>query len=178
MSGLGAVRRWAKPTDRGDRASGVAVHDVVDFRAHPYPGDVFVADGGIPVNRCFDGPAGRRIRGVAIDYSVDGRVFAFPGHGEHGRPSQDCLTVVNVVGGQRPKQLVLGFMLAGALLSMWISNTASVLMLMPVALAVLASCSTVRYSHPRYCSGWHGRAASVGSVHRSDAPQSDSCTGA
>ena len=52
-----------------------------------------------------------------------------------------ALTVVNVVGGQRPKQLVLGFMLAGALLSMWISNTASVLMLMPVALAVLASCS-------------------------------------
>ena len=36
-----------------------------------------------------------------------------------------ALTVVNVVGGQRPKQLVLGFMLAGALLSMWISNTAS-----------------------------------------------------
>ena len=52
-----------------------------------------------------------------------------------------ALTVVNVVGGQRPRQLVLGFMLAGALLSMWISNTASVLMLMPVALAVLASCS-------------------------------------
>ena len=52
-----------------------------------------------------------------------------------------ALTVVNLVGGHRPKQLVLGFMLAGALLSMWISNTASVLMLMPVALAVLASCS-------------------------------------
>ena len=52
-----------------------------------------------------------------------------------------ALTVVNLVGAQRPRQLVLGFMLAGALLSMWISNTASVLMLMPVALAVLASCS-------------------------------------
>ena len=87
---VGAVCRWAKPIDRGDRARSVAVHDVVDFRAHPYPSDVSVADGGIPVNRCFDGPAGRRIRGVAIDYSVDGRVFAIPGHGEHGRPSQDC----------------------------------------------------------------------------------------
>ena len=52
-----------------------------------------------------------------------------------------ALTVVNLVGGQRPHRLVLGFMLAGALLSMWISNTASALMLMPVALAVLASCS-------------------------------------
>ena len=52
-----------------------------------------------------------------------------------------ALSVVNLVGGQKPRRLVLGFMIAGALLSMWISNTASILMLMPVALAVLASCS-------------------------------------
>ena len=52
-----------------------------------------------------------------------------------------ALTVVNLVGGDNPRRLVLGFMLAGAGLSMWISNTASALMLMPVALAVLASCS-------------------------------------
>lgn len=35
------------------------------------------------------------------------------------------------------KGLVLGFMLAAAVLSMWISNTATTLMLLPVALAVL-----------------------------------------
>ncbi len=52
-----------------------------------------------------------------------------------------ALYVVNLVGGHKPRRLVLGFMIAGALLSMWISNTASILMLMPVALAVLASCS-------------------------------------
>ena len=52
-----------------------------------------------------------------------------------------ALSVVNLVGGHKPRRLVLGFMIAGALLSMWISNTAPILMLMPVALAVLASCS-------------------------------------
>ena len=52
-----------------------------------------------------------------------------------------ALSVVNLVGGHKPRRLVLGFMIAGALLSMWISNTASILMLMPVALAVLSSCS-------------------------------------
>ena len=52
-----------------------------------------------------------------------------------------ALSVVKLVGGHKPRRLVLGFMIAGALLSMWISNTASILMLMPVALAVLASCS-------------------------------------
>ena len=58
-----------------------------------------------------------------------------------GAHKRVALAVVNLVGGRRPHRLVLGFMLAGALLSMWISNTASALMLMPVALAVLASCS-------------------------------------
>ena len=39
--------------------------------------------------------------------------------------------------GDKPHQLVLGFMLASALLSMWISNTAAVMVMMPVGLSVL-----------------------------------------
>ena len=39
----------------------------------------------------------------------------------------------------RPRALVLGFMLAASMLSMWISNTATVLMLLPISLAVLQS---------------------------------------
>jgi sodium-dependent dicarboxylate transporter 2/3/5 len=50
-----------------------------------------------------------------------------------------ALAVINLVGGHSPRRLVLGFMVTGALLSMWISNTATVLMLLPVALAVLGS---------------------------------------
>ena len=49
--------------------------------------------------------------------------------------------VVRAVGADKPHRLILGFMLAAALLSMWISNTATVLMLLPVALAVIASSS-------------------------------------
>ncbi|MDA7514431.1 SLC13 family permease [bacterium] len=40
-------------------------------------------------------------------------------------------------GGTKPKMLMLGFMIASAVLSMWISNTATTLMLLPIALAVL-----------------------------------------
>ncbi|NOY28418.1 MAG: SLC13/DASS family transporter [Oligoflexia bacterium] len=47
-----------------------------------------------------------------------------------------AIGMVRLVGGGR-RRLVLGFMLATAMLSMWISNTATVLMLLPVALAVL-----------------------------------------
>ena len=39
--------------------------------------------------------------------------------------------------GSRPVQLVLGFMVATAFLSMWISNTASVMVMLPIALSVL-----------------------------------------
>ena len=42
-----------------------------------------------------------------------------------------------VFGAHSGRRLVMGFMVAAAVLSMWISNTATTLMLLPVALAVL-----------------------------------------
>ncbi len=48
-----------------------------------------------------------------------------------------ALGMVRMVGGVGGKRLILGFMIASAVLSMWISNTATTLMLLPVALAVI-----------------------------------------
>ena len=48
-----------------------------------------------------------------------------------------ALAMVRVFGGGSSRRLVFGFMAASALMSMWISNTATTLMLLPVALAVL-----------------------------------------
>jgi len=48
-----------------------------------------------------------------------------------------AMFLVRLTGGGSSRRLVLGFMLASALLSMWISNAATTLMLLPVALAVL-----------------------------------------
>ena len=47
-----------------------------------------------------------------------------------------ALNVVRVVGVS-PKRLVLGFLLATAGLSMWISNTATTMLMLPIALALL-----------------------------------------
>ena len=49
-----------------------------------------------------------------------------------------ALNMVNIFNGGE-KSVVFGFMLASATLSMWISNTATGLMLLPIALAVLES---------------------------------------
>ena len=48
-----------------------------------------------------------------------------------------ALGLGRMVGGGGGRWLVLGFMIASAALSMWITNTATTLMLLPIALAVL-----------------------------------------
>ncbi len=56
---------------------------------------------------------------------------------DSGAHRRIALYMVNLFGGASARGLVLGFMAAAAVLSMWISNTATTLMLLPVALAVL-----------------------------------------
>jgi sodium-dependent dicarboxylate transporter 2/3/5 len=48
--------------------------------------------------------------------------------------------------GTKPTRLLLGFMIATAFISMWISNTATALMMLPVAFAVLSKISEVNNS--------------------------------
>ena len=52
--------------------------------------------------------------------------------------------MVRAFGGRSGRRLLFGFMVATGLVSMWISNTATTLMMLPVALAVLE-----RYPDPR-----------------------------
>ena len=59
-----------------------------------------------------------------------------------------ALTMVHWFGNDNPKRLVLGFMVAVASLSMWISNTAATLMLLPVALAVIESSDDKKLALP------------------------------
>lgn len=59
-----------------------------------------------------------------------------------------ALTMVHWFGNDNPKRLVLGFMVAAATLSMWISNTAATLMLLPVALAVIDNANNKKLALP------------------------------
>jgi sodium-dependent dicarboxylate transporter 2/3/5 len=54
--------------------------------------------------------------------------------GLHRRMALAILTVV----GTRPANLILGFMVATAFISMWVSNTATVVMILPMAISVIA----------------------------------------
>jgi len=48
-----------------------------------------------------------------------------------------ALGLVNLIGGNSSRRIVFGFLCACAILSMWISNTATALMMLPLALAVI-----------------------------------------
>jgi len=45
--------------------------------------------------------------------------------------------ILFAIGTDNPKRIIIGFMLTAFLLSMWISNTATTLMLLPIAIAIL-----------------------------------------
>jgi len=53
-----------------------------------------------------------------------------------------------VAAGGRPRRLLAGFMVATAALSMWISNTATTLMMLPIALSVVTKIELD--DHPRF----------------------------
>ncbi|MCX7554780.1 SLC13 family permease [Marinicella sp. S1101] len=47
--------------------------------------------------------------------------------------------ILTKIGTNSPKKIIFGFMLTAFLLSMWISNTATTLMLLPIAIAILSN---------------------------------------
>jgi sodium-dependent dicarboxylate transporter 2/3/5 len=59
-----------------------------------------------------------------------------------------AMAMVRAFGGTSSRRLVFGFMAASAALSMWISNTATTLMLLPVALAVLEKSEDEKLATP------------------------------
>ncbi|WP_137167298.1 SLC13 family permease [Salinimonas lutimaris] len=54
--------------------------------------------------------------------------------------------MLNLTGAKSGRSLVMGFMLTSAILSMWISNTATALMLLPIAMAIINSMDAPRLS--------------------------------
>ena len=79
-----------------------------------------------------------------------------------GAHQKIAYVMLRFFGGTSGRKLVLGFMATAALLSMWISNTATTLMLLPVALAILDRVNDKRLVAPLLLGTAH--AASVGGI--------------
>ncbi|MEW5851625.1 MAG: DASS family sodium-coupled anion symporter [Myxococcota bacterium] len=81
---------------------------------------------------------------AAAEPFVDPYIFLFMGGMALGAAMEQtnlhrrvALHIMRVIG-TRPKQLLLGILVATAAISMWISNTATAVMMMPIGMALLA----------------------------------------
>lgn len=73
-----------------------------------------------------------------------------------------AFVMLRVFGASSGRRLVIGFMATAAILSMWMSNTATTLMLLPVAIAILDRINDPRLVAPLLLGTAH--AASVGGI--------------
>jgi sodium-dependent dicarboxylate transporter 2/3/5 len=82
------------------------------------------------------------VRGAAVSYAHEMVLLFFGGFIlgraiEHvGLHRRIALSAIRLAG-TRPHRLIAAFMLTGAFLSMWISNTATAVMMLPIALSVI-----------------------------------------
>lgn len=70
--------------------------------------------------------------------------------------------ILRLIGQDSERKLILGFMVAAAALSMWISNTATTLMLLPVAVAMIAQARDKTFAVPLLLATAYG--ASIGGM--------------
>ncbi|MBQ73164.1 MAG: sodium:dicarboxylate symporter [Planctomycetaceae bacterium] len=68
--------------------------------------------------------------------------------GAHRKVAIGVVNGVSRIFGKGPRSVIFAFMIATAALSMWISNTATTLMMLPVALAVIGGASDRRVAIP------------------------------
>ncbi len=111
------------------------------FEPVPIPATSLIPLGVFPLLGILDGTQVAQSYGSPLIILLMGGAMLSKAMEKSGAHSRVALGMVHVFaksdGRGSMRRLVFGFMLASAFLSMWISNTATTLMLLPVALAVL-----------------------------------------
>jgi len=109
------------------------------FEPIPIPATSMIPLGVFPLLGILDGKQVAQAYGDPLIILLMGGAMLSKAMEKSGAHRRIALYMVNLFGGQDQRRLVFGFMVASALLSMWVSNTATTLMLLPVAYAVLDS---------------------------------------
>lgn len=118
------------------------------FEPVPIPITSLIPLGVFPLLGILDGKQVAQAYGSPLILLLAGGAMLSKAMEKSGAHRRLALAMVNLCGGTSQRRLVIGFMLASAMLSMWISNTATVLMLLPVALAVLEKTRTEGDNNP------------------------------
>ncbi|MEZ8133025.1 MAG: sodium-dependent dicarboxylate transporter 2/3/5 [Polaribacter sp.] len=109
------------------------------FEPIPIPATSMIPLGVMPLVGILDGKQVAQAYGDPLIILLMGGAMLSKAMEKSGAHRRIALAMVNLFGGDSLRSLVFGFMVASAVLSMWVSNTATTLMLVPVAYAVLDS---------------------------------------
>jgi sodium-dependent dicarboxylate transporter 2/3/5 len=109
------------------------------FEPIPIPATSMIPLGVFPLLGILDGKQVAQAYGDPLIILLMGGAMLSKAMEKSGAHRRLALYMVNLFGGDNQRRLVFGFMVASAVLSMWVSNTATTLMLLPVAYAVLDS---------------------------------------
>tara|TARA_B110000003_G_scaffold10008_1_gene10272 strand:- start:2162 stop:3508 length:1347 start_codon:yes stop_codon:yes gene_type:complete len=109
------------------------------FEPIPIPATSMIPLGVMPLVGILDGKQVAQAYGDPLIILLMGGAMLSKAMEKSGAHRRIALAMVNLFGGDSLVNLVFGFMVASAVLSMWVSNTATTLMLVPVAYAVLDS---------------------------------------
>ncbi|UTA48741.1 SLC13 family permease [Simiduia sp. 21SJ11W-1] len=118
------------------------------FEPIPIPITSLIPLGLFPLLGILDGKQVAAAYGSPLILLLAGGAMLSKAMEKSGAHQRLAMAMVRLCGGRSYRRLVFGFMLASALLSMWISNTATVLMLLPVALAVIERAHDKQFSIP------------------------------
>jgi sodium-dependent dicarboxylate transporter 2/3/5 len=134
---------WAAP---GSLTAGITVLCALwwIFEPIPIPATSMIPLGVMPLLGVLDGQQVALAYGDPLIILLMGGAMLSKAMEKSGAHRRLALSMVHIFGGDSPKKLVFGFMVASAVLSMWVSNTATTLMLLPVAFAVTDSLSDER----------------------------------
>jgi sodium-dependent dicarboxylate transporter 2/3/5 len=109
------------------------------FEPIPIPATSMIPLGIFPLLGILDGKQVAQAYGDPLILLLMGGAMLSKAMEKSGAHRRLALSMVNLFGSHDQRRLIFGFMVASALLSMWVSNTATTLMLLPVAYAVLES---------------------------------------
>ncbi len=107
------------------------------FEPIPIAATSFIPILALPVSGVLDQTAVSEAYGNPVILLLLGGFILSTALARSGTHRRIALSMVRLFGDGSSRRLVFGFMAATALLSMWISNTATTLMMLPIAMAVL-----------------------------------------
>ena len=107
------------------------------FEPIPIPATSLIPIAVLPLSGVLDQAAVSEAYGNPIILLLLGGFILSTALAKSGTHRRIALSMVRLFGSGSSRRLVFGFMAASALLSMWISNTATTLMMLPIALAIL-----------------------------------------